>query len=256
MMSLRLPLPLPLPSAAVRRGPQAAAVAVAWLSLHLLTAGPSIAADARVPLPAPGQTVPPHAAGGWPSETTGDNKRPGRTPEQQAAMESVAGELRRIANQYGPDSVVLQAKLLIRSTSAGAIGPIEVRVAGPSTGEAGPEHLEIDVETGLFFDEATTTAESRRETIWKDVAMPVLDEMASFKIDPQSLELVFLFDVQKIAEGDQPSPNEDARHEAFHVRLSREMLEDLVADRVVGDAMRDKAVLSPAITVARPARLP
>lgn len=209
------------------------------------------AADVAPPIPAPGQTVPPHAAGGWPTDTTGDDKRPARTAEQQEALDRVAGELKRIANKFGPDSVVLQAKLLIRSSTAGAVGPVEVRVAGPST-EAGPEHLEIDVETGMYFDETTTTADSRRETVWKDVAMPVLDEMVSFRIEPESLELVFLFDVQTLAAGEPPSLTDEARHEAFRVRLSREMLDDLVADRVVGDAMRERAVLSPAVTVARP----
>ncbi len=225
-------------------------VAVAAAILLGPAAVTAVASD-DAPLPAKGETVPKHAAGGWPTSVTGDDKKPGRTPEQQAALDEVAGELKRLANQYGPDSVILQSKLLIRSMSAGAIGPTEVRVAGPSTGEAGPGHLEIDVETGLVFDEKTTTAESRLDTVWKDVALPVLDEMRSFNIAPGSLELVFLFDVQKVAAGEVPTVSEESRHEAFRVRLAREVLEDLVADKVVGDATREKAVFTPAVPVAR-----
>jgi hypothetical protein len=206
------------------------------------------AQDAPAPEPDQAGEVPKHAAGVWaqPSEDR-------RTPEQRAAVHAVATELRRIANAHGPDSVVLQSKFMIRSMTAGAAGPTEVRVAGPSTGDAGPGHLEIDVETGLIFDESTTTAESRRETVWKDVALPVLDEMASFKIEPEALELVFLFDVQKIVPGEPVVLAEDAHHEAFRVLMARDVLEDLVADRVVGDAMREKVILTPAVTVARPA---
>ena len=196
--------------------------------------------------------LPLHPSGGIPPTFKAEDKKPGRTPEQQAALENVAGELRRIASAHGPDSVVLQSKLLVRSMSAGAVGPTEVRVAGPSTGEAGPGHLEIDVETGLIFDEKTTTAESRRETVWKDVALPVLDEMVSFKIEPASLELVFLFDVQRIYSGETPTLAPDARHEAFRVLLARDVLEELVSNELVGDAMREKAVLTPAVAVARP----
>lgn len=216
----------------------------------LLAPAPATATDP--PIPAPGQQLPPHAAGGWPTELTGDDKKPERTPEQQARLDAVANELKRLANESGPDSVVIQAKLLVRAMGAGAVGPTEVRVAGESD-SAGPEFLEIDIETGLFFDEKTTTADSRRDTIWKDIAVPVLDEMVSFKIEPAALELVFLYDVQDFAAGMDSlvDPNEPAVHEAFRVQLSRAVLEDLIADRLAGDAVREKVVFTPAAPMAR-----
>jgi len=218
----------------------------------VFTTLPVLAADSAAPTPAPGQTVPPHAAGGWPSSTTGDDKKPARTPEQQAQLDAVANELKRLANEFGPDSVVLQAKLLIRAMSAGALGATEVKVAGASS-VAGPEHLEIDIETGLFFDGRSTTPESRRDQVWKDVAMPVLDEMVSFKIEPSALELVFLFDVQDPAPGLPVDPSLPSRHEAFRAQLSRALLEDLIADRAVGDAVREKVTMTAPAPVARAA---
>lgn len=225
------------------------AIASAALGVILVGATGARAGD-PAPVPAPGQQVPAHAAGGWPTDTTGDDKKPARTAEQQAALDSVAGELKRLANECGPDSVILQAKFLIRSMAAGAIGPTEVRVAGPSS--TASDHLEIDVETGLYFDEDATTAETRRDTVWKDVASPVLDEMVSFKIQPSSLDLVFLFDVQQKAADGSLSPTQDARHEAFHVRIDSKVLDEIAADRLNGDAVRERAVLTPASVVVRP----
>jgi len=194
---------------------------------------------------------PPHAAGGWPTDTTADSKKTPRSAEQQAAIDEVAGELKRLARNYGPDSVVLQAKFLIRSVAAGAIGATEVRVAGPSS-EAGPGHLEIDIETGMVFDDLETTPESRRETVWKDLAFPVLDEMASFKIEPPALELVFLFDVKH--QGPEVSIVEATHHEAFRVRLTREVLDELAADQLGAESLWDRAQLTPAVAVPHPSR--
>jgi hypothetical protein len=210
-------------------------------------AAPAVASEP--PVAAPGEVVPPHAAGGWPTDLTDDDLKPKRTPEQEANLQSVAQELKRLANQHGPDSVVLQSKFMVKSMSAGAIGPTEVRVAGPST-IAGAGHLEIDIDTGLYFDEATTTEESRRESVWKEVALPVLDEMMSFKIDPAGLELVFLFDVQKKSGELGFDPTEEHRHEGFRVALAEPLLDDLVADNVAGDAVRTKVDLKPSHTVA------
>ena len=222
------------------------------LGLLVLLAGTAASGQTDPPVPAPGQNLPAHAAGGWPTDTTGDDKKPARTPEQQARLDAVAGELKRLANECGPDSVVLQAKFLIRSMSAGAVGPTEVRVAGASS-SAGPGHLEIDIETGLFFDEKTTTPESRRDAIWKDVAVPVLDEMVSFKIEPSALELVFLYDVQDFSAGSGTAADLTApsTHDAFRVQLSRPVLEDLISDRLVGEALREKVVFTPEVAAAR-----
>lgn len=224
------------------------------VALALMFASPAVADDA--PIAAPGQEVPAHAAGGWPNDLTDDSKKPGRTAEQQANLEAVSKELKRLANTNGPDSVVLQSKMLIRSMSAGAVGPTEVRVAGPSK-EAGSDHLEIDVETGLYFDEKTTTAESRRDKVWKEVATPVLDEMVSFHIAPESLELVFLYDVQPAANHgelvtfDVSAP---ASHESFRVRLARPVLEAIVANQIENEAMAEKAVFTPVVAVPKPQR--
>ncbi|MFN2377113.1 MAG: hypothetical protein ABR538_11290 [Candidatus Binatia bacterium] len=224
----------------------------------LVLAVSGIAGATDPPIPAPGQSLPPHAAGGWPTATTGDDKKPGRTPEQQAHLDAVTGELKRLANESGPDSVVLQAKLLVRSMGAGSVGPTEVRVAGESA-TAGPGFLGIVVTTGLYFDAKTTTGESRRESAWKDVALPVLDEMVSFKIEPSGLELVLLFDVQEFGGGEAPAadPTSPSTPEAFRVELGKALLEDLVADRLVGEAVRAQVqfldVAPPPPPVAAPA---
>jgi hypothetical protein len=221
----------------------------------VLAAGSAGATDP--PIPAPGQTVPPHAAGGWPTALTGDDKKPGRTPEQEAHLQSVAQELKRLANEHGPDSVVLQSKFMVKSMSAGAVGPTEVRVAGPSA-VAGSDHLEIDIDTGIYFDETTTTEESRREKIWSDIALPVLDEMMSFKIEPAGLDLVFFFDVQPLSGDRGFDPTEAHRSEGFRVTLGAPLLGELVTDEVVGDAVRTKVDLkpSPADAASRNAVVP
>jgi hypothetical protein len=213
----------------------------------LLTVGPAGATDP--PIPAPGQTVPPHAAGGWPTNLTGDDQKPKRTPEQEAHLNSVAQELKRLANEHGPDSVVLQSKFMVKSMSSGAVGPTEVRVAGPSA-VAGNDHLEIAIETGIYFDETTTTEESRREKIWSDVALPVLDEMMSFKIEPAGLDLLFFFDVQPLSGERGFDPTEAHRHEGFRVTLGAPLLNDLATDQVAGDAVRTKVDLKPSHAVA------
>lgn len=203
------------------------------------------------PVPAPGQNLPAHASGGWPTELTGDAEKPARTPEQQARLDAVANELKRLANESGPDSVVLQAKLLMRSMGAGAVGPTEVKVAGKSA-KAGPDFLEIDIETGLFFDGKFTTAELRRDTIWKDIAAPVLDEMVSFKIEPSALELVFLYNVQDFPAAAEPVADLGApsEREAFRAQLSRAVLTELIDDTLQGEAVRAKVVFTPEVAVA------
>lgn len=229
-----------------------------FFALVLMLPGGAAFAQTDAPIPAPGQELPPHAAGGWPTELTGDNQKPERTPEQQARLAAVANELKRLAKEHGPDSVVLQSKLLIRSMGAGALGATEVRVAGASP-EAS-DHLQIVVDTGLYFDSKTTTAEARRDSVWKDVAAPVLEEMVSFKIEPSSLELIFLYDVQEFFGAADPTTASE--REAFRIRMGRELLDDIMLDRIVGDAVRAKvdlqlapvppAIAAPAIPAAAP----
>lgn len=220
------------------------------LSVGLLGAAPAFAGASAAPTPAPGELVPRHAAGGWPSSTTGDDKKPGRTPEQQAQLDSVTNELKRLATDSGPDSVVLQAKLLIRAMTSGALGASEVKVAGPSK-SAGDGFLEIDVETGLYFDGKTTTPQARRDQVWKDVALPVLDQMVTFKIEPAALELVLLYEVQDLEPGLPLDPTTPSRHEGFRTQLSKELLADMLADRVGGEAIQEKAKMTQPVTTER-----
>jgi hypothetical protein len=223
---------------------------LASAALAVLASLPSFAgADESAPIPAPGEIVPLHAKGGWPNETTGDDKKPPRSAEQQAQLDAVTNELKRLAGEFGPDSVTLQAKFLIRAMGAGAIGPTEVKVAGPSA-QAGPGHLEIDVETGLYFDAGATTPESRRDLVWKDVGLPVVDEMVSFRIEPPSLELVFLYNVQELEAGLALEPGAPSTHESFRVRLPQAVLERMIDDRIKGDAVRENAEFTPESVVA------
>lgn len=211
-----------------------------------------LGALAQTPPPeaAPGQVVPKHAAGGWPSDTTGDDKKPERTAEQQANLDAVAAEMKRLANESGPDSVILQAKLLIRAMGAGANGATEVKVAGPSE-VAGADYLEIRVETGIEFDGATTTPESRRAKVWKEIAMPVLDEMVSFKIDPSALELVFYYEARGggpkdgNTADDDPSSHQTLTREGFRARIPKATLEKVVSNEIEGDALATVVELEP-----------
>ena len=208
--------------------------------LAMVTACPAQAVDAPPPIPAPGQSLPAHAAGAWPNSLTDDSKKPGRTPEQQAALDAVTNELKRIAETWGPDAVVLQSKLLIRAMQAGALGATEVKVAGASP-VAGPEHLEIDVDTGLFFDGRTSTGQTRSDRVWTEVALPVLDEMKSFRIEPAGLELVLLYNVKDLEPGTVLDATAPSRHEGVRVTLAKATLADMAEDRLAGEAVRGKA---------------
>ncbi|HYB97686.1 MAG TPA: hypothetical protein VEC57_00990 [Candidatus Limnocylindrales bacterium] len=154
-------------------------------------------------------------------------------------MNTLAAELRRIASAHGPDSVILQTKLMMRSIAAGAVGPTEVRVAGPSA-RLGPEYLEIDVDTGIIFAEPETTQNGRTDMIWRQVAGPVLEEMVSFNLEPHGLELVFLFGVQQTNE--DPDPAKPSRFERFSIWLPADKLESAATENHTADAIRGAAV--------------
>jgi hypothetical protein len=78
----------------------------------------------------------------------------------------------------------------------------------------------------------------------------VLDEMASFKIDPAGLDLVFFFDVQKLSGERSFDPTEEHRHEGFRVTLGAPLLDDMATNEVAGDAVRAKVELQPSKGVA------
>ncbi|HYC53362.1 MAG TPA: hypothetical protein VEL28_00260 [Candidatus Binatia bacterium] len=150
-------------------------------------------------------------------------------------MNNLAAELRRIASAHGPDSVILQTKLLMRSLAAGAIGPTEVRVAGPSA-RLGKDYLEIDIDTGIIFAEPETTQNGRTDAIWREVAGPVLEDMKSFHLDPGGLELVFQFGVQATA--DKPDAAKPSRFETFSVSLPASKLASAALENQDSEAIR------------------
>ncbi len=118
--------------------------------------------------------------------------------QSRERMEALAEELHRIADEFGPDAVVLQTKLLVKSLAAGALGPTEVKVVGPTTYD-GRSYLLIAVATGILFDEAEGSPESRADYLWRRIAAPVLDGMGSFNMDPGGLQLELGFGVQDMA---------------------------------------------------------
>lgn len=147
-------------------------------------------------------------------------------------MKSLAEELRRIGEVHGPDSVVLQAKLLLRATAAGAVGPTEVRVAGSSQ-RLGTGYLEIDVDSGLMLDAESSPAQ-RRERIWRAIAKPVLAEMRSFQIRPEALELVLVYDVAG-ADAERSEPASASHAEEARFALDRALLEEIAAREIAAD---------------------
>lgn len=118
-----------------------------------------------------------------------------RTSEQ---AHSLARELRTTAERYGTDSVALQASFLVETLRAGAVGPSEVGVHGA----AAPPHqdyLRIRILTGLIFDSATSTPQSRLSEIWAKVVAPAIDKMDGFDINPGGLELSLGYGLQPFA---------------------------------------------------------
>jgi len=156
-----------------------------------------------------------------------------------AKLTELTSELRRLADQYGPDSVALQAKLLLRAGVAGALGPIEVKVAGPSA-RLGSEYLEVVVDTGLFFDQAQGTAQQRADQVWSGVAEPALEEMTSFDLRPAGLEVIFLYRVQDLSGSPTAriDPSVGGRTERLAIALDRSLLASLARDETVGIALR------------------
>lgn len=158
---------------------------------------------------------------------------------QKSAINDLADELRRIVDSYGPDSVALQAKFLMRCTAAGAVGATEVKVAGPST-RLGGGYLEIDVDTGLLFAEAAGTPQDRADMVWRDLAAPALEEMTSFHLNPAGLEVVFVYRVQDMSASNTGhlDPSIGGRSERLSVALDQELLAAVARDELAGDELR------------------
>ena len=164
-------------------------------------------------------------------------------------MNALAAELRRIAETHGPDSVILQTRLLMRSIAAGAVAPTEVRVVGPSA-TLGGEYLEIDVDTGIIFTEPETTQNGRTDRIWREVAGPALEGMSSFNLEPNGLQMVFVFGVQHTEES--PDPAKPARYERFSVSLPAARLASAAVEKHDAETIRAVADFGALMAVERP----
>jgi hypothetical protein len=157
----------------------------------------------------------------------------------QKRIDSLAKLLARIAEEHGADAVALQSRLLIETIRAGAIGPSEVRVAGPSPRE-GEDYLEIDVLTGLIFDSDSTDERSRLDHVWQHVAAPALQGMKSFDMKPKSLELVIDYGTQRFADHveHRADPSEPADMYRVRIAIPEAVLSDLVvAEVAAADAL-------------------
>jgi len=154
------------------------------------------------------------------------------SPVLSEGAERLAQELALTAERHGPDSVALQASLLVSSMRAGAVGTTQVRVVGAST-RTGTERLRIEVETGLEFADQDTTAQQRADRIWNEVVAPVLERMESFDIRPGSLELEVFYTVSTDLDSDS-----DANLRAVAFEIDASVLEDLVLKMTTPEAVR------------------
>ncbi len=156
-------------------------------------------------------------------------------------MNSIAEDLHKTANTYGPDSVILQTKLLIKCIAADAAGPSEVRVVGPSS--SGGDYLRVEVATGLIFPADDSSPSSRVNRVWQKIAVPALAEMGSFNMEPGGLELIFAFGVQDLATLDlkRPDPTLPATDETVSIVFDAATLDDFAFDAITTDDLR-KAV--------------
>jgi len=157
-------------------------------------------------------------------------------------LKVVADQLRDIADNFGPDAVVLQVKLMMKSLAAGALRPTQVRVVGPSEepNQHGETLLVIDTDTGLLFDTSTTTRAVMEEKIWNDIAGSALAEMSSFNIEPKGLKLQFNFGLQDTSLFAQPLPDPTREFDSDHVTfwLPASALEKLLAGETTTESLK------------------
>jgi len=154
-----------------------------------------------------------------------------RRETTERRVHSLAKELAATAKRHGPDSVSLQAGLLVHALQAGSVGACEVTVVGASP-NAGASFLEVDITTGLIFDTDATTQRGQIAHVWRSIAAPTLEQMKSFETDPRGLELVFQWGVQSFS---QLAEHKADPRAPFEVRMVRVAIpEAALADLAVG----------------------
>jgi len=208
-----------------------------WGSLLVFAlVAPGFAATASEP-DAPAQddaALPPEAT----PETT-----PGAESTKRR-LHSIARELNATAKRHGPDSVTLQVGLLVHTLNAGAIGASEVTVVGESS-RAGPSYLELDVLTGIIFDVEGSTSSSQLAHLWKQIAVPALEGMDSFKFEPSGVEIVFFYGLQRFAEilGHKADPEAPAEARAVRIAIPEDVLADLAAGAAEAEDVLGRCVV-------------
>lgn len=201
---------------------------LAILFAAFLVLGPASSSSAQgandeAALVAPGAAAATGAAEDTIPETPGSRAR-------KEQIKELATTLRELAEAHGPDAVILQTKLLMKTLSSGALGVTEVHAPKPEPGSAGKALL-YHVSTGVFFDSSSTTLEQRREQIWDRIAAPVLVEMASFNIEPGSLTLEFDYQAQDASTfaGGALDPKAESVTETVAFALAAEDLQAFLA---------------------------
>lgn len=194
-----------------------------------------------------------------------DDESPMQPPDSAAVraateerVRSLGHELARTVEQHGPDSVALQAAFLLQAMRAGALGPTEVRVAGPSDREGGA-YLEIDIDTGVVLDSDVGDSERWDTEIWRSVVAPVLGAMSAFDIRPRGLEIVIRYATQSYSDHFERKADLAMPVEVRMVRfvLGEQVLVDVAAklrdlDTVRPEALRASVVAPP--TAPSPAK--
>jgi hypothetical protein len=164
------------------------------------------------------------------------------TNEQAHAL---ASELRATAERCGPDSVALQASLLVETLRAGAVAPSEVGVEGPAA-PPNQDYLRIRVLTGLIFDPAASTPQTRLAQIWSGVVAPAIGKMDGFNITPGGLELAMGYGLQAFGEfmDRKADPSEKTETVGRTLRISEATLTRLASDEVTADEVLELAFVT------------
>jgi hypothetical protein len=140
--------------------------------------------------------------------------------------------------------VAIQAGLLVNALKAGAVGVTEVTVVGESA-EAGPSFLEFDVTTGIILNSEGSTPSTELAHMWRQIAVPSLQSMKSFKTDPAGLELVFLYGLQRFADSveNKPDPTEPMMERMMRVAIPETVLSDLITGTIGIDAVLSRSTV-------------
>jgi hypothetical protein len=178
-----------------------------------------------------------------------------RRETTERRVHSLASELAATAKRYGNDSVSLQAGLLLHALQAGAVGACEVTVVGTSP-HAGPSFLEVDIVTGLIFDEPSKRPKQIAH-LWQAIAAPTLKGMKSFDIVPAGLELVFEYGVQRFAElaENKADPRAPLEPHVIRVAIPEAALAELVAGSIDAEALLDRSTVHDGVVAVPPSDL-